>query len=162
MTSASAMPSAHTFPRLAMPAFIEKNYIGRAAGKTTPMGCAPGGSSTLIQINEPLAEHMHDDSDEFIYVIAGQGVARLSGREETLGAAVFLMIPRGMPHTISAGSNNPLVLMSLRTAGGCRCARLVGARSMHDSTAWRRRSTLSYGSATWERCSYTSSSASSP
>ena len=105
---------------LDMPAFIEKNYIGRAAGKTTPMGCAQGGSSTLIQINEPLAEHMHDDSDEFIYVIAGQGVARLSGREEPLAAAVFLMIPRGMPHTISAGSKKPLVLMSLRTGGGCR------------------------------------------
>jgi mannose-6-phosphate isomerase-like protein (cupin superfamily) len=105
---------------LDMPAFIEKNYVGRAAGKTTPMGCATGGSSTLIQINEPLAQHTHDDSDEFIYVIAGQGTARLSGREEALGAAVFLMIPRGMPHTISAGPKKPLVLISTRTGSGCR------------------------------------------
>lgn len=105
---------------LDMPAFIEKNYIGRAAGKTTPMACASGGSSTLIQINEPLAEHTHDDADEFIYVIAGQGVARLSGREESLGPAVFMMIPRGMPHTISAGPKKPLVMMSLRTGPGCR------------------------------------------
>lgn len=105
---------------LDMPAFIEKNYIGRAAGKTTPMACASGGSSTLIQINEPLAEHTHDDADEFIYVIAGQGVARLSGREESLGPAVFMMIPRGMPHTVSAGPKKPLVMMSLRTGPGCR------------------------------------------
>jgi mannose-6-phosphate isomerase-like protein (cupin superfamily) len=105
---------------LDMPAFIEKNYVGRAAGKTTPMGCAPGGSSTLIQINEPLAQHTHDDSDEFIYVIAGQGMARLSGREESLGPGVFLMVPRTMAHTISAGPKKPLVLMSMRTGGGCR------------------------------------------
>ena len=104
---------------LDMPAFIEKNYIGRAAGKTTPMGCAPGGSSTLIQMNEPLAQHTHDDADEFIYVIAGQGMAKLSGREESLGPAVFLMIPRGMPHTVTAGPKKPLVMMSVLAGDKC-------------------------------------------
>jgi mannose-6-phosphate isomerase-like protein (cupin superfamily) len=105
---------------LDMPAFIEKNYIGKAAGKITPMGCASGGSSTLLQINEPLAVHTHDDADEFIYVIAGQGMAKLSGREESLGAAVFLMIPRGMPHTITAGPKKPLVMMSIQAGDKCR------------------------------------------
>lgn len=105
---------------LDMPAFIEKNYIGRAAGKTTPMGCATGGSSTLIQMNEPLAEHTHDDADEFIYVIAGQGQAKLSGREESLGPAVFLMVPRGMPHTVSVGPKKPLVMMSVLAGAKCR------------------------------------------
>ena len=105
---------------LDMPAFIEKNYIGRAAGKTTPMGCASGGSSTLLQINEPLAQHTHDDADEFLYVIAGQGTAKLSGREESLGPAVFLMVPRGTAHTITAGPKKPLVMMSIRTGAGCR------------------------------------------
>ena len=105
---------------LDMPAFIEKNYVGRAAGKTTPMGCAPGGSSTLIQMNEPLAQHTHDDADEFIYVIAGQGMAKLSGREESLGPAVFLMIPRGMPHTVTAGPKKPLVMMSVLAGEKCR------------------------------------------
>ena len=105
---------------LDMPAFIEKNYIGRAAGKTTPMGCATGGSATLLQINEPLAQHVHDDADEFIYVIAGQGMAQLSGREEALGPAVFLMVPRGMPHTVTAGPKKPLVVMSVRAGDKCR------------------------------------------
>ena len=105
---------------LDMPAFIEKNYIGRATGKTTPMGCAAGGSSTLIQMNEPLAEHTHDDADEFIYVIAGQGVAKVSGREEPLGPAVFLMVPRGMPHTMSVGPKKPLVMMSVLAGERCR------------------------------------------
>lgn len=105
---------------LDMPAFIEKNYIGRAAGKTTPLGCATGGNSTLLQINEPLAQHAHEDADEFIYVIAGQGMARLSGREEPLGPAVFMMIPRGMPHTFTAGPKKPLVVMSVRAGERCR------------------------------------------
>ena len=102
-----------------MPAFIEKNYVAKAAGKMTPMACATGGAATLVQINEPLAEHSHGDADEFIYVIAGQGDARLAGRVEPLGPAVFMMIPRGTPHTFTA-TKKPLVLVSTRA--GERCA----------------------------------------
>lgn len=104
---------------LDMPAFIEKNYVGKGAGKMTPLGCATGGSGTLMQINEPVAQHAHADADEFIYVIAGEGVARLAGREEALGPAVFLMVPRGMPHTFSAGRKKPLVMMSIRAGEKC-------------------------------------------
>ena len=105
---------------LDMPAFIEKNYVGRAAGKTTPLGCSTGGAGTLLQINEPLAEHRHDEADEFVYVIAGEGLARFGQREEPLGPAVFLMIPRHMPHTITAGKKKPLVMMSVRAGENCR------------------------------------------
>ena len=105
---------------LDMPAFIEKNYVGRASGKTTPLGCSMGGSGTLLQLNEPIAEHRHDDADEFVYVIAGEGVAKFGQREEPLGPAVFLMIPRHMPHTIATGKKKPLVMMSVRAGEACR------------------------------------------
>jgi hypothetical protein len=104
---------------LDMPAFIEKNYVGRAAGKVTPLGCAGGGPGTLMQVNEPVAEHAHEDADEFIYVIAGQGSAQFGERKEPLGPAVFLMIPRGMAHTLTAGPKKPLVLVSIRAGEQC-------------------------------------------
>jgi mannose-6-phosphate isomerase-like protein (cupin superfamily) len=104
---------------LDMPAFIEKNYVGRAAGRITALGCAAGGPGTLIQINDPVPEHAHEDADEFIYVIAGQGSAQLGERKEPLGPAVFLMIPRGMAHTLTAGPKKPLVLVSIRAGEPC-------------------------------------------
>jgi mannose-6-phosphate isomerase-like protein (cupin superfamily) len=103
---------------LDMPAFIEKNYVGKSAGKVTAMGCSTGGTATLLQINEPVAEHSHADADEFVYVIAGQGSANLAGRQEPLGPAVFMMIPRGMPHTLTA-TKKPLVLISTRAGDTC-------------------------------------------
>jgi hypothetical protein len=42
-----------------MPAFIEKYYVGKASGKTTPMACSDGGSATLVQANDAIAEHTH-------------------------------------------------------------------------------------------------------
>jgi mannose-6-phosphate isomerase-like protein (cupin superfamily) len=114
---ATAVPT--RFVVLDMPAFIEKNYVGRGAGKTTPLACATGANSTLIQINEPMAEHAHSDADEFLYVIAGEGTLRMGQREEPLGPAVFLMIPRGMSHTLTAGRKKPLVLTSIRAGESC-------------------------------------------
>lgn len=107
-----------TFVVLDMPAFIEKYYVGKAPGQTTPLGCATGGSSTLIQINEPLAEHTHGSADEFVYVIAGQGLAQVGDRKEPLGPGVFLMIPRGFAHTFTA-SKKPLVMVSTRAGEKC-------------------------------------------
>jgi hypothetical protein len=106
------------FVVLDMPAFVEKYYIGKAPGRTTPLGCATGGTSTLIQINEPLAEHTHGDADEFVYVIAGQGTAQVADRKEPLGSGVFLMIPRGFAHTFTA-SKKPLVMVSTRAGEKC-------------------------------------------
>ena len=123
LSPVGALPPQQIDPKLVvldLPAFIEKNYIGRASGKTTPLGCSMGGAGTLLQLNEPIAEHRHDEADEFVYVIAGEGVAKFGQREETLGPAVFLMIPRHMPHTITTGKKKPLVMMSVRAGEPCR------------------------------------------
>ena len=105
---------------LDMPAFIEKNYVGGAAGKTTPLGCSSHGSATLIQINEPLASHAHADADEYIYVIAGEGNVKLGpSRDESLGPGVYLLIPRGLAHAFTAGPKKPLVMISIRAGDVC-------------------------------------------
>jgi mannose-6-phosphate isomerase-like protein (cupin superfamily) len=104
---------------LDMPAFIEKYYVRRAAGKTNPLGCATGGEASLVQLNEPMAEHTHDDADEFFYVIAGQGAARLGERVEALAPGVFMLIPRGIAHTITPAVKKPLEILSLLAGAAC-------------------------------------------
>lgn len=104
-----------------MTARIEKEFIGRGAGKVSPLACATGGAASLIQVQlrEPTAELVHPDADEFLYVVAGEGRARLAGRDEQLRAGVFLMVPRGVPHTLAATGRNPVVLISTRAGGAC-------------------------------------------
>jgi mannose-6-phosphate isomerase-like protein (cupin superfamily) len=104
---------------LDMPAFVEKNYVGKSTDRTTPMACAAGGSSTLIQINVAITEHTHPDADEFIYVIAGQGSARMGERVEPIGPGVYMMIPRRTPHAFAVGNKKPLVFVS--TLAGEKC-----------------------------------------
>lgn len=104
---------------LDMPAYIEKNYVGKASAKMTSMACGDGGSATLVQANDLVAEHTHADSDEFVYVIAGEGTARMGERSEPLSAGVFMMIPRGTAHAFSVGKKHPLVFVSTLAGGHC-------------------------------------------
>jgi len=108
---------------LDLPAVIEKNYVGRAAGKTLSLACTPGGTSTLIQINQPIAEHTHADADEFIYVIAGAGTAHVAGRDEQLRAGFLLVVPRRTPHSFTVNGKSPLVMLSTRAGEKCAADR---------------------------------------
>lgn len=123
-SQAPPAPGANAQPiALDLPAVIEKEFIGRAGLKTTALSCASGGTATLIQLREPIVQHAHPDADEFLYVIAGEGTAALSGRLERLHAGVFLLVPRGMPHTITMTGRNPLMLLSTRAGEPCGGAR---------------------------------------
>jgi hypothetical protein len=103
-----------------MSGFIESNFVGRAPQKNSTLACGNAGAAALIQLREPLAEHMHPDADEFLYVIAGEGTARLNGRDEKLRVGFFVLVPRGLPHTLTPSGRTPLVALSVRA--GERCA----------------------------------------
>ena len=108
---------------LDLPAFIEKNYVGGNPGRTTMMACGEGATATLIQLNDPIREHVHADADEFVYVIAGQGTVRMSDRAESLSAGVFVLLPRGTPHAFAASGKSPLVMMSTMAGQSCEAAK---------------------------------------
>ena len=102
-----------------VPGVIEKEFVGRAAGKTTALACGNDGNATLIQLNQPLQAHAHDDADEFIYVVAGEGSASLQGTSQKLKAGTLLFIPRGTSHGLTVSGRNPLIVVSTRAGGGC-------------------------------------------
>ena len=102
-----------------LPSFIEKNYIGRSAGKTLDLACAATGAATLIQLHEPLAEHTHAKADEFLYVIAGEGTVREGKDQQPLHAGVLILVPRGVAHAVTVTGRNPLVMISIKSGDRC-------------------------------------------
>lgn len=99
--------------------FIEKNFVGRAPGKISPLACSAGGPAELMQIREPLSHQPHADADEFLYVVAGSGGTSIAGRQELVQTGGFVMIPRGVTHAFSARGRTPLILLSIRAGGKC-------------------------------------------
>jgi mannose-6-phosphate isomerase-like protein (cupin superfamily) len=99
---------------------IDKQFVGRAPGRTTPLSCSGEVESTLIQLNQPLAEHAHADADEVFYVIAGEGNATYSGQQQRLKAGIYLFVPRGTPHALTQSGRNPLIVLSTRSGAPCQ------------------------------------------
>jgi Cupin domain/Carboxypeptidase regulatory-like domain len=108
---------------VSIPDFVEKNYISRGApSKSSPVGCTATSTATLVQLREPLAEHIHAEADEMIYVVAGEGVLRIGSVDMTLSAGTFAVIPRGTPHTVTRKSNTPMIMVSILSGPPCEPA----------------------------------------
>jgi hypothetical protein len=108
---------------MSIPDFIESNYIGSAQVKRSPVGCTGSSTSTLIQMKEPLAEHTHAESDEIIYVVAGEGTHRVGGKESALSAGIFTVVPRGTPHSMTRRGSRPLIFVSTLSGTPCQAAK---------------------------------------
>lgn len=113
-------PSTATPALIDVPAAIEREFVGRSPERRTSLACGDQGSATLIQLNDPMPPHAHDDADEFVYVVAGEGTATVGGTSQRLRAGVLLFIPRGTPHGLTRSGRNPLIVLATRAGDGCR------------------------------------------
>jgi mannose-6-phosphate isomerase-like protein (cupin superfamily) len=100
--------------------FLDDNFIGRVPIKRSPMGCTASSTSTLIQLRDPLAEHTHSDVDETLYVVAGEGTAKIGERQHAMSSTSILAIPRGVPHSIARRGSNPLIFVSTLSGQPCQ------------------------------------------
>lgn len=102
-----------------IPAFLDKNFIGRDPLKESVLGCTPDATTRLLQLRDPLAAHTHTDLDEILYVVAGNGAVRIGDESTSVTPGALSVIPRGTPHAIERRGKNPLIVLS--TLAGAPC-----------------------------------------
>jgi mannose-6-phosphate isomerase-like protein (cupin superfamily) len=115
---AAAGPPAY----VSITAFLDKNFIGREPLKESILGCTPDATTRLLQLRESLASHTHDELDEILYVVAGEGAVRVGDDVTPLTAGSLSMIPRGVGHAIERRGKNPLIVLSTLAGAPCHAA----------------------------------------
>ncbi|HXH05633.1 MAG TPA: cupin domain-containing protein, partial [Vicinamibacterales bacterium] len=119
-TRAAARPQPAEPPRtVSIPDFLEENLIAREPRKESMLGCTAGGTARLLQLREPLAEQSHDEVDEVLYVVAGEGTLRVAGREFRLQPGTYSLVPRGHLYSIGVRGSKPLILLSVEAGAPC-------------------------------------------
>jgi mannose-6-phosphate isomerase-like protein (cupin superfamily) len=99
---------------MALPDWIERNLIGRSdPQKETGVGHAGVMAASVVQVRDPTKERGRADTDEMIYVIAGEGVLHAKGRDQALEAGALVVIPRGVTYTLERRGRNPLIALSI-------------------------------------------------
>lgn len=115
MPAAAGGPPIH----VSIPAFLDKNFIGRDPLKESVLGCTAGATTRVLQLRDSLALHTHADLDEILYVVAGDGVVRVRDETMTLAPGSLTVIPRGLPHATERRGRNPLIVLSTLAGAAC-------------------------------------------
>ena len=103
-----------------VPLFLEKNFIGgREARKDSALGCTSTGTATLHQLRDAWLTHNHDNADEWIYVVAGEGTLRIGTSEQKVQAGTFSLIPHTVTHALIPQGRNPLIVTSVMSGPPC-------------------------------------------
>ena len=84
------------------------------------------GAATLLQINDPIKEHTHADSDEFVYVLAGEGNAHI-GRMNSAACS-------GVSSVIGSSPGNTVARMRVRIGPGLNRLTRIGVEAV--SAEW--------------------------
>lgn len=78
-----------------------------ATSQAAMMTLAPGETSSEATGNE------HPWAEQWLYVVAGEGVAKLRGRHAALAPGVVVLIDRGEPHQIENTGSVPLATFNV-------------------------------------------------
>jgi mannose-6-phosphate isomerase-like protein (cupin superfamily) len=71
----------------------------------------PQATFKLIRVHDRVAPHLHDESDETVYVLEGEGDLLLDQEWRPVRAGMLVHVPRGVPHAyVNRAQGGTLVL----------------------------------------------------
>lgn len=100
--------------------YVERNFISsKEPQKESLIGCSGGAQSWLWQIREPWLGRKHDTAELMLYVVGGDGTLMFGGREVSVAAGSFAVVPRGTAYGFSRRGRNPLIVLATMSGPPC-------------------------------------------
>jgi len=69
----------------------------------------------LLRVTAPIALHRHRESEETLYLIAGEGLLHLASGDRALRAGDLVVLPRATPHGFTPTGPEPAVILQVFT-----------------------------------------------
>jgi mannose-6-phosphate isomerase-like protein (cupin superfamily) len=101
----------------------ERQLSGNQPRRETLVSCSGNTRTTLVLLNQDQAERLYDSAEIEYYVVAGQGAARVGGRETPLAAGTFVSLPRNTSHSLIRRGNRALILLVTLSGEPCEEAK---------------------------------------
>jgi len=92
------------------------------------LGCSGATSAQLIRLRDGLPAHTHADADEMLYMIAGDAMLTIGGKDQVVGPGWLGIVPRGTSHAIVRRGNKTLLVLSIRSGPPCPSGGASGAK----------------------------------
>lgn len=81
------------------------------------------GRLSLLEVTlvRDIPRHVHEVSDEMIYILEGVLAVHFDGEDLTVPAGSFILLPHGVPHAIGRAAENPPRVLQMSSPGGWEC-----------------------------------------
>ncbi|KAG0559915.1 hypothetical protein KC19_10G138900 [Ceratodon purpureus] len=100
------------------------------------LGSENGGSYSLSEMvvypGQEVSRHLHTSEDEMWYMLEGELIWNLGGRESLGRKGSFIHLPRFIPHSFMNKSDKPARMMLMYTPGGFEQWYLDVGKKVHD------------------------------
>jgi mannose-6-phosphate isomerase-like protein (cupin superfamily) len=97
----------------------ERSLTGRDPIRLVPVACSGLDDTQMIVLRETMQSPAKPDVDQMLYVVAGEAMLSMEGREQPISSGWYAMVPRGTAHTITRRGRNPAIILA--TTGGQPC-----------------------------------------
>ena len=97
----------------------ERSLSGRDPMRVVPIGCSGLDNAHMLVLRETLNAPANAGLDQLLYVVAGEAMLTLDGRDQPITSGWFALVPRGTPHTLTRRGRNPAIVLTI--AGGQPC-----------------------------------------
>jgi mannose-6-phosphate isomerase-like protein (cupin superfamily) len=86
-------------------------------------GTDTAGHLAILEVAHPQGVpgpplHIHPNTEEAFYVLAGQLRVRAGEHEHTLSAGGFILVPQGLPHTFTTAGTEPARFLTVHSPAG--------------------------------------------
>ena len=92
---------------IAIPDWLEKEFVGREPRRETILSCSGNERTTMLQLNDPMPQRLYEDADVVYYVVAGEGSVTLDGQSSRIPTSAFISVPRGTRAQLRAARKSP-------------------------------------------------------
>jgi len=97
----------------------ERSLNGRDPVKRVPVACSGLDTTEMIVLRDTLNVQPNANADVMLYVVAGEAMLTMGGRDQTITSGWYAMVPRGTAHVLTKRGRNPVIVLS--TVGGQPC-----------------------------------------
>lgn len=104
---------------LSIPDFAERELIRQEPTKESPIGCSGATQARLIQVREPLVTHSHADTEETLYVVAGEAMLKIGEERRRVAPGWLCIVPRRTSHSLTRLGKNPVIVVSVLSGQAC-------------------------------------------
>lgn len=102
---------------------VGRELIGRDDPRRESLiACSGNTRSTLLQLNQEQPQRLYAGAESMLYVIAGEGSARIDARDLPLVPGSFVSVPRSVPYTLARSGKRPLIMLSVLSGEPCEQA----------------------------------------